>query len=70
MLLRSGQGRIQSCPNFLEVIYVCRPIPPDWSGGYTSIFAAQQDEAWDADQLAAIARQAPAARAKRPVSMM
>ncbi|MBV9859145.1 MAG: phytanoyl-CoA dioxygenase family protein [Alphaproteobacteria bacterium] len=28
-------------------------IPPDWSGGYTSIFAAQQEESWDADQLAA-----------------
>jgi ectoine hydroxylase len=46
------------------------PIPPDWSGGYTSIFAAQQEEAWDADQLATVARQTPAGRAKRPVSMM
>jgi len=39
------------------------PIPPDWSGGYTSIFALQQEEAWDAEQLAAVARQAPARRA-------
>ena len=23
-------------------------IPPDWSGGYTSIFAVQQEEDWDA----------------------
>jgi len=31
-------------------------IPPDWSGGYTSIFAAQQKEEWDSDQLAESAR--------------
>jgi hypothetical protein len=22
-------------------------LPPDWSGGYTSIFALQQEENWD-----------------------
>ena len=32
-------------------------IPPDWSGGYTSIFALQQEEEWDEDQLEAVARQ-------------
>ena len=32
-------------------------IPPDWSGGYTSIFALQQEEAWDEDQLATVASQ-------------
>src|SRR5262249_23233710 len=32
-------------------------IPPDWSGGYTSLFALQQGESWDADQLAKVARQ-------------
>ena len=24
-------------------------LPPDWSGGYTSIFALQQEESWEAD---------------------
>jgi ectoine hydroxylase len=28
------------------------PLPPDWSGGYSSIFALQQGEEWDAAQLA------------------
>jgi len=46
------------------------PIPPDWSGGYSSIFALQQEEAWDAEQLVEIARQAPAARAKAPAAAM
>jgi ectoine hydroxylase-related dioxygenase (phytanoyl-CoA dioxygenase family) len=32
-------------------------IPPDWSGGYTSIYALQQEEEWDADQLAAVNQQ-------------
>jgi hypothetical protein len=27
-------------------------MPPDWSAGYTSIFALQQEEAPDADELA------------------
>lgn len=38
-------------------------IPPDWSGGYSSIFALQQGEVWDADRLAAArgAKQAAAA---------
>jgi ectoine hydroxylase len=40
------------------------PIPPDWSGGYTSIFALQQEEAWDAAALEKVARQAPAKRSK------
>ena len=26
-------------------------IPPDWSGGYTSLYALQQNETWDRDQL-------------------
>jgi phytanoyl-CoA dioxygenase PhyH len=26
-------------------------IPPDWSGGYTSLFALQQEEHWDANGL-------------------
>ena len=26
------------------------PLPPDWSGGYTSIFALQQEEDWDASR--------------------
>jgi ectoine hydroxylase-related dioxygenase (phytanoyl-CoA dioxygenase family) len=25
-------------------------VPPDWSGGYTSLFALQQGEKWEADQ--------------------
>jgi ectoine hydroxylase len=25
-------------------------LPPDWSGGYTSIFAVQQEEKWDIDR--------------------
>jgi hypothetical protein len=32
-------------------------IPPDWSGGYTSLFASQQKEQWDADQLEKVRRQ-------------
>jgi ectoine hydroxylase len=32
-------------------------VPPDWSGGYTSLYALQQQEEWDADQLAAVAKQ-------------
>jgi len=24
-------------------------MPPDWSGGYTSIFAAQQEEDWEGE---------------------
>ena len=26
-------------------------VPPDWSGGYTSLFALQQEEEWDSEQL-------------------
>ena len=32
-------------------------VPPDWSGGYTSLFALQQEEQWDADQLETVASQ-------------
>ena len=32
-------------------------VPPDWSGGYTSLFALQQEEDWDEGQLAAVAAQ-------------
>ena len=28
-------------------------LPPDWSGGYTSIFAVQQEEDWSRDHSAA-----------------
>ena len=31
-------------------------IPPDWSGGYTSIFALQQEEEWDESELDAVSR--------------
>ncbi|HEX3607424.1 MAG TPA: phytanoyl-CoA dioxygenase family protein [Candidatus Dormibacteraeota bacterium] len=26
-------------------------VPPDWSGGYTSLFALQQEESWEDDQF-------------------
>jgi len=32
-------------------------VPPDWSGGYTSLFALQQEESWDEEQLETVARQ-------------
>jgi ectoine hydroxylase-related dioxygenase (phytanoyl-CoA dioxygenase family) len=32
-------------------------IPPDWSAGYTSIFAMQQEESWEAGQMDVVARQ-------------
>ena len=35
------------------------PAPPDWSGGYTSLFAMQQGENWDAKQLATVPQQHP-----------
>jgi hypothetical protein len=31
-------------------------LPPDWSGGYTSIFALQQEEGWANDRAKAAAR--------------
>jgi phytanoyl-CoA dioxygenase PhyH len=37
-------------------------VPPDWSGGYTSLFALQQEEQWDDDQLETVARQTQAVR--------
>ena len=32
-------------------------VPPDWSAGYTSLYAMQQQEEWKEDQLATISRQ-------------
>tara|TARA_B100001123_G_C15299082_1_gene1020359 strand:+ start:1417 stop:2424 length:1008 start_codon:yes stop_codon:yes gene_type:complete len=32
-------------------------VPPDWSGGYTSLYALQQQEEWDRDQIEKLARQ-------------
>jgi ectoine hydroxylase-related dioxygenase (phytanoyl-CoA dioxygenase family) len=40
-------------------------IPPDWSGGYTSLFALQQEESWDAEQLETVARQTQEIRTGR-----
>ena len=33
------------------------PKPPDWSGGYTSLFALQQEEQWDEVQLETVQQQ-------------
>lgn len=30
------------------------PIPPDWSGGYTFIYALQQEETWDEEPLVTV----------------
>ncbi len=32
-------------------------VPPDWSGGYTSLFAMQKEESWDEEQLDKVAEQ-------------
>ncbi len=40
-------------------------IPPDWSGGYTSLFALQQGEEWDEEQLGRVAEQAAEIRDDR-----
>ncbi len=32
-------------------------VPPDWSAGYTSLFALQQEEQWDSSQLEVVASQ-------------
>jgi hypothetical protein len=32
-------------------------VPPDWSGGYTSLYAMQQGEQWDEEQLETVAKQ-------------
>ncbi len=32
-------------------------VPPDWSGGYTSLYALQQQEEWDEGQLETVSRQ-------------
>ena len=32
-------------------------VPPDWSGGYTSLYALQQQEQWDEDQIETVAKQ-------------
>jgi len=37
-------------------------VPPDWSGGYTSLFALQQEESWEEEQLEAVATQTRAIR--------
>jgi ectoine hydroxylase-related dioxygenase (phytanoyl-CoA dioxygenase family) len=37
-------------------------VPPDWSGGYTSLFALQQEETWEEQQLEAVASQTQAIR--------
>ena len=37
-------------------------VPPDWSGGYTSLFALQQEESWDETQLVTVAEQQAAVR--------
>jgi ectoine hydroxylase-related dioxygenase (phytanoyl-CoA dioxygenase family) len=37
-------------------------MPPDWSGGYTSLFALQQEESWEREQLETVARQTRAIR--------
>ncbi len=39
-------------------------IPPDWSGGYTSLFALQQEEQWDESQLDEVASQSAAVRSQ------
>ena len=40
-------------------------VPPDWSGGYTSLYAMQQKEEWASDQLDTVARQTSAIRKAR-----
>jgi ectoine hydroxylase len=37
-------------------------VPPDWSGGYTSLYALQQGEKWEDDQLDKVAQQSAAMR--------
>jgi ectoine hydroxylase len=37
-------------------------VPPDWSAGYTSLFALQQEESWDGEQMEAVSRQTRAMR--------
>jgi ectoine hydroxylase len=37
-------------------------LSPDWSGGYTSLFALQQDEEWSDDQMDQVSQQYDAAR--------
>src|SRR5438067_7940354 len=32
-------------------------MPPDWSGGYSSLFAIQQEEQWNEEQLEAVHQQ-------------
>lgn len=32
-------------------------VPPDWGGGYTSLYALQKQAEWDEDQLAEVAKQ-------------
>jgi ectoine hydroxylase-related dioxygenase (phytanoyl-CoA dioxygenase family) len=39
-------------------------VPPDWSGGYTSLFALQQGEQWEEDQLEAVSAQTSGIRGR------
>ena len=32
-------------------------VPPDWSGGYTSLYAMQQQEEWNEEQLETVSKQ-------------
>ena len=65
-----GRHQLQQIifPDFLDIVrgkaarwaeHDPRPcqIPPDWSGGYTSLFALQQGEEWSDEQLQAVAEQ-------------
>jgi len=36
-------------------------LSPDWSGGYTSLFALQQEEEWNEDQIEQVSEQYDAA---------
>ena len=39
-------------------------VPPDWSAGYTSLYALQQGEEWDKDQLEQVSKQTLKVRSK------
>ena len=43
-------------------------VPPDWSGGYTSLYAMQQQEEWDEDQLEMVASQTAQIRTEEGAS--
>jgi ectoine hydroxylase-related dioxygenase (phytanoyl-CoA dioxygenase family) len=44
-------------------------LPPDWSGGYTSLFALQQEESWDEEQLVAVQEQHERMKKSAPAGM-